>query len=129
MLNIILAMIIGYVFFTLIACGINLIIRYLLKCIDLSYSKVIQISNAGFGASLMVTFLAMMFIPQFDISPEEKTLYLFYTFAGSYLIILLISFYSQLTYQPEEKNNSEIEQNELDAESPSQVKQNRKEPR
>jgi len=92
-------MLIGYVFFTLIACSLNWLIRSLNKSSDLSYAKVIQISNAGFGASLMVTFLGMMFIPQFDISAEEKTLYLFYVFAISYLLIILFSLYSQLSYQ------------------------------
>jgi len=91
-------MLIGYGVFTIFACLFNLLLKTVLKIDILNYFKVIQISNVGFGASLMVTFLAMMFIPQFNISPEEKTLYLFYTFAGSYLLIMLFSFYSQITY-------------------------------
>jgi|GEM_PF-3541274 len=113
MLNIILAMLIAYGFFTILACFLNFLIQIVLKRFEISYLKVIQISNVGFGASLMVTFLAMMFIPQFNISPEEKTLYLFYVFATSYLLIVLFSFYSQLTFkEPSIENKTDLSEDE-----------------
>jgi len=106
-------MLIAYGFFTILACFLNFLIQIVLKRFEISYLKVIQISNVGFGASLMVTFLAMMFIPQFNISPEEKTLYLFYVFATSYLLIVLFSFYSQLTFkEPSIENKTDLSEDE-----------------
>lgn len=102
MLNIIFAILIVYGIISLFSCAVNFIIQKLFRKEVLDYWKVIQISNAGLGASLMVTFLAMMFIPQFNVTPEEKTLYLFITFIVSYLLIVIFSFYSHLTFKPKD---------------------------
>ncbi|MFK5894456.1 MAG: hypothetical protein QM504_14645 [Pseudomonadota bacterium] len=104
MLNIIFVWVISYLLFTLLTAALAVLINKIYK-MELDFSKVIQISNAGLGVSLMISFMAMLVVLQLDVKGEEKTLYLFSVFIVGYLFTVMISLYSQISFHKKSKFN------------------------
>ena len=98
MLNIIFVWVISYLLFTLLTAVLALLINKIYKT-ELDFSKIVQISNAGLGVSLMISFMAMLVVLQLDIKAEEKTLYLFSVFIVGYFFTVMISLYSHISFQ------------------------------
>ncbi len=88
----------SYLFFSLITAALALLINKIYKT-ELDFSRVIQISNAGLGVSLMISFMAMLVVLQLDIKAEEKSLYLFSIFISGYFLTEDIALYSHISFK------------------------------
>ncbi len=95
MLNIIIILVGSYAVFTLLTAVIGFFINKFFAT-EIDRQKMLQISNAGLGTSLMLCFMSMLVILQLDVKAEEKTLYLFAIYVVSYLLTICIALYSHI---------------------------------
>jgi len=87
----------SFLFFTLLTAALGLLINKLYKT-ELNFSKMIQISNAALGVSLMISIMSTLVVLQLDINAEEKTLYLFIIFIVCYFLTVVISLFSHAAF-------------------------------
>ena len=103
MLNIIIVLICSYIVFLLLTAASAILINYFYKK-EINATQIIQITNAGLGVSLMLSFMAMMVVLQLNVVAEDKTIYLFATFISSYFITIAVSLYSHIVFKPKASN-------------------------
>ncbi len=107
MLNIIIVLICSYIIFLLLTAVSAILINYFYNK-EINAIQIIQISNAGLGVSLMISFMAMMVVLQLKVVAEQKTIYLFFIFISSYFLTVAASLYSHIVFKAKESvNNNE----------------------
>jgi hypothetical protein len=95
MLNIFVVLIISYIISFILTAVVAIILNTFYKT-EIGFYKMVQISNAGLGVSIMLSFLASMVILQLNVNAEEKTIYLFIVFIIGYLLTVLSALFSHL---------------------------------
>jgi hypothetical protein len=98
MLNIFVVLIISYIVSLVLTAVVAIILNTFYKT-EIDFYRMMQISNAGLGVSIMLSFMASMVILQLNVNAEEKTIYLFIVFIIGYLLTIFSSLLSHLYFK------------------------------
>jgi hypothetical protein len=87
----------SFLFFTVLTAGLGILINKIYNT-ELDFKKMLQISNAALGVSIMISFMATLVVLQLDINADDKTRYLFLVFILCYFITVIFSLYSHIAF-------------------------------